>query len=280
MRRLCVFFTLLASSASAQWLNYPTPGMPRTRDGKPDLVARAPRASDGKPDLSGVWHVDPTTMEEWKRLLGKDLDAVMSTSPVGMELTTVSKYALNVLFDFRPEDAPMRPEAAKIFGERAQSLGKDLPSTNCLPIGIPLASLVSEVNKIVQTPNLTVIMYESDGTHRQIYTDGRKAPKDPEPLWLGYSTGRWERDMLVVDTVGFNDKSWLDALGHPHSDVLHVVERYRRRDFGHLDIEYTIDDAKMYTKPFSFKITQRLVPDSDILESFCNENEKDRLRMK
>jgi hypothetical protein len=280
MRRLCVVFLLAASSASAQWLNHPTPGTPRTRDGKADLSARAPRASNGKPDLSGVWHVEPTTIEEWKRLLGENLNAVTATSPVGMELTTVSKYALSVLIDFKPEEAPMRPETARIFGERAQALGKDLPSTNCLPIGIPLASLVSEVNKIVQTPGLTVIMYESDGTHRQIYTDGRTHPRDPQPMWLGYSVGKWEGDTLVVDTVGFNDKSWLDAFGHPHSDALHVVERYRRRDFGHLDIEYTIDDPKMYTKAFGFKVTQRLVPDSDILESFCNENEKDRERLK
>jgi hypothetical protein len=279
MRKLCVFFVLLATSASAQWLNHPTPGAPRTRDGKVDLAARAPRASDGKPDLSGVWHVEPTTMDEWKRLLGKDLDLVTATSPLGMEATTVSKYALSVLMDFKPEDAPMKPETAKIFGERAEALGRDLPSTYCLPIGLPLTYLVSEVNKVVQTPGLTVIMYEADGTHRQIYTDGRKAPRDPEPMWLGYSTGRWEGDTLVVDTVGFNDKSWLDAFGHPHSDALHLVERFRRRDFGHLDMEITIDDPKMYTKAFSFKVTQRLVPDSDILESFCNENEKDRPRM-
>jgi hypothetical protein len=279
MRKLCVFFVLLSTSASAQWLNHPTPGAPRTRDGKVDLAARAPRASDGKPDLSGVWHVEPTPMDEWKRLLGKDLDLVTATSPLGMEATTISKYALSVLMDFKPEDAPMKPETAKMFGERAEALGRDLPSTYCLPIGIPLTYLVSEVHKVVQTPGVTVIMYEADGTHRQIYTDGRKAPRDPEPMWLGYSTGRWEGDTLVVDTVGFNDKSWLDAFGHPHSDALHLVERFRRRDFGHLDMEITIDDPKMYTKAFSFKVTQQLVPDSDILESFCNENEKDRPRM-
>jgi hypothetical protein len=279
MPKLCVLFMFIAGSASAQWVNHPTPGAPRTRDGKVDLTARAPRAADGKPDLSGVWHVEPTTMDEWKRLLGKDLELLTATSPLGMEGDTVSKYALNVLIDFKPEDAPMRPETAKIFGERAQSLGRDLPSANCLPIGIPMTYLVSEMHKVVQTPGLILVMHEADGTHRQIYTDGRKPPRDPEPMWLGYSTGRWEGDTLVVDTVGFNDKSWLDAFGHPHSDALHLIERYRRRDFGHLDMEITVDDPKMYTKPFSFKVTHRLVPDSDILEMFCNENEKDRPRM-
>jgi hypothetical protein len=280
MRKLCVLVVLMTGSVSAQWLNHPTPGTPRTRDGKADLTARAPRASNGRPDLSGVWHVQPTPLDEWKRLLGPSLDLVQATSPAGMELTTVSKYAVSVLMDFRPEEAPMRPEAAKIFAERAESLGRDLPSTHCLPIGIPLTYLVSEVNKIIQTPGLIVILYEADGTHRQIYTDGRKPPQDPEPMWLGYSTGRWQDDTLVVDTVGFNDKTWLDAFGHPHSDALHLTERFRRRDFGHLDIEITIDDPKMYTKPFSFKVTQELVPDSDILEMFCNENEKDRPHMK
>src|SRR5215831_1473208 len=160
MRKLCVLFVLMSGSASAQWLNHPTPGAPRTRDGKIDLTARAPRAADGKPDLSGVWHVEPTTMEEWKRLLGKDLELLTATSPLGMEGDTVSKYAVSVLMDFKPEDAPMRPEAAKIFGERAQALGRDLPSTNCLPIGLPMTYLVSEMHKVVQTPGLILVMYE------------------------------------------------------------------------------------------------------------------------
>jgi hypothetical protein len=146
--------------------------------------------------------------------------------------------------------------------------------------GIPLAGLLSEPIKIVQSPRLTVILYEADNTHRQIYTDGRALPKTFElPAWLGYSVGHWERDVLVVETAGFNDKTTLDVMGHPHSEGLRVVERYRRRDFGHLDVEMTFDDPAMYTKPFTIKVPHALLADADIFETFC-ENEKDRAHLK
>jgi len=274
--RVTVLIVLLAGSVYAQWVNYPSPGTPRTRDGKPNLTAPAPRASNGKPDLTGLWHVQPTPVEEMKRLFGDDLiKAADATSVPGMELDTISKYAINILGDFKPGEEPMRPEAAKLFGQRASGATRD-PGVDCLPLGIPISSLVSEVHKVVQTPGLIVILLEVDNAHRQIYTDGRKLPPDPQPSWLGYSVGRWEKDTLVVDTVGFNDKAWLDVLGHPRSEAMHLVERYHRRDFGHLDVEMTFDDPKMYTKPFTIKVTHQLIPDSDILEYFCAENEKDR----
>jgi len=265
-----ILLAILAPCAHAQWLNYPAPGTPRTRDGKPDLTAKAPRAYNGKPDLSGVWHVEPTPLAEMKRLFGNDVDDV--TVP-GMEIDTISKYAINIFSDFKPDDVPMRPEASAIVRQRMQSQ-QDL-GLQCLPFGIPLATLLSEVTKIVQTPGLIVIMLELDSAVRQIYTDGRKHPADPNPSWLGYSVGKWEGDTLVVDTLGFNDKTWLDAIGHPRSEAMHLVERYRRRDFGHMDIDITIDDPKMYTKPFTIKVTHLLQADSDILEYFCAENEKD-----
>lgn len=220
--------------------------------------------------------MQPTPREEMDRLFGSDLiKAADATSVPGMELDTISKYALNIFADFKPEDVPMRPEAAKLFAQRAQGSIRD-PGVDCLPLGIPISSLVSEVHKIVQTPGLTVILLEVDNAHRQIYTDGRRLPMDPQPSWLGYSVGKWEGDTLVVDTIGFNDKAWLDVLGHPRSENMHLVERYHRRDFGHLDVEMAFDDPKMYTKPFSIKVTHQLIPDSDILEYFCAENEKDR----
>jgi hypothetical protein len=265
---------ILGNGAYAQWLNYPAPGTPRTRDGKPNLTARAPRASNGKPDMSGVWHVEATPLEEQKRLFGNDIETL--TVP-GMERDKVVKYAANILVDFKPEDTPMRPEAAALLRQRSQ---EDRPMARCLPAGIPAATLFSQFQKIVQTPGLIVIMIELDSAHRQIYTDGRKLPADPERLWLGYSVGKWEGDTLVVESAGFNDKSWLDAMGHPHSEAMRVVERYRRRDFGHLDEEITIDDPKMYTRPFTIKVTHLLEPDSDILEYFCAENEKDRIHIR
>jgi hypothetical protein len=272
--RLIVLLALFSTSAFAQWLNYSVPGTPRTRDGKPNLTAPAPRALNGKPDLSGVWHVQPTGTVEMKRLFGENAGA---TDVPGMELDTISKYGVNILQDFKPEDAPIRPEAVQI--QRARK-GGDFPATHCLPQGIPLGSMLSEPVKFVQSPKLIAILYEADDKHRQIYTDGRVLPKEfDQPAWMGYSVGRWERDTLVVETAGFNDKTWLDIMGHPHSDALRVVERYRRRDFGHMDVEMTFDDAKMYTKPFTIKVIYELWADSDIFEFFCNENEKDRVHL-
>jgi hypothetical protein len=276
MLRLTLAALLLGNGiASAQWLNYPAPGTPRTRDGKPNLTAPAPRASNGKPDLSGVWHVEPTTLAEHQRLFGQDVDKV--TVP-GMEVTTISKYAINILLDFKPGEVQLTPEAQALLKQRGRG-GEALPSIYCLPLGIPLSTLLSEVHKIVQTPGLIVIMHEIDGLNRQIYTDGRKLPPDPSPSWLGYSVGKWAGDTLVVDTVGFNDKTWLDAMGHPHSEDMHLTERFHRRDFGHMDLAITVDDPKMYTKPFTVKVTHLLQADTDILEYVCAENEKDRSHM-
>ena len=264
--KMWLVVAVLASSVSAQWLGYPASGTPRSRDGSPNLTAKAPRASNGKPDLSGVWHVEPTSLAEMKRLFGAGVDTL---EVPGMEVDTISKYAVNILLDFKPEDAPMRPETAAMLGPNKGYVG------GCAPIGIPLTYLVSEPDEIVQTPRQIVMMFESDGTHRQIHTDGRPLPKDPEPTWLGYSVGNWEGDTLVVETIGFNNRTVLDVIGHPHSDALRIVERYYRRDFGHMDVEVTFDDPKMYTKPFSIKFTQTLLADSDVLETICTENEKD-----
>ena len=272
---LLLLLTCLVQKASAQWVNHPTPGTPRTRDGRPILTARTPRAPNGKPDLSGVWHVQPTSLQEMKRLFGDDVDAIQVP---GMEIDTVSKYGINILLDFKPEDAPVRPGVAEILKRRVDGGPDPDPLVYCLPAGVVLSTLLSEVTKIVQTPGLTLIMLELGGT-RQIYTDGRKHMADPSPSWLGYSVGKWEGDTLVVDTVGFNGKSWLDVSGHPQSEAARVVERYRRRDFGHMDVEITIDDPTWYTKPFTVKVTHLLRPDTDILEYFCNENEQDRRRM-
>lgn len=266
-----VLFVLLSTGAHAQWLSVPTPGTPRTPDGKPDLAAPAPRAANGKPDLSGVWHVEPTPLEEMKRLFGEHADA---TDVPGMELNTVSKYGFNILQDFKPDEAPLRPLAVETMRQRA---GSDLTSARCLPFGMPLHSMLSEPMKILQSPKLIAILYEADDKYRQIYTDGRVLPKEfDQPAWNGYSVGKWARDTLVVESAGFNDKSSFDIMGHPHSEALRVVERYHRRDFGHLDVDMMFDDPKMYTKPFSIKVTYDLWADSDILEFVCNENEKDR----
>jgi len=272
-KRIAIMFAGALVCAHAQWLNYPTPGTPRTRDGKPNLSAPASRTAKGRPDLSGVWQTEPAPSGEFERLFG---DVSFAVVP-GYDFRSFSKYFFNVLAHFKPEEAPIRSEAAELFRKRG---GKDNPVSRCLPLGIPSAEILSYAPyKIIQTPGLVVMLYEVDNTHRQVYTDGRKLPADPQPAWLGYSVGKWEGDTLVVDTAGFNDQSWLDVTGHPHSEALRIQERFRRRDFGHMEVQVTLDDPKTFTKPFTIKFNQLLIPDSDVLEYFCTENEKDRAHL-
>ena len=274
---LAALLATFGTGCYAQWLNYPAPAVPRTRDGKVNLAAPAPKLN-GKPDLSGVWHVQPSGLAEMKRLFGPDVDAI---EVPGMEITTISKYGLNIFADFKPEEVPMRPEAGAIMARRAPDAPnpEQLPSTYCLPLSFPLVTMLSEVSKISQAPGLTVILLELNNGYRQIYTDGRKLPVDPNPSYMGYSTGRWEGDTFVVETIGFKDRGWLDVFGHPLSESMRLTERYRRLDFGHLEVEYTFNDPKLYTKPFTVKTTHLLQADSDILEDVCGENEKDLAHM-
>jgi hypothetical protein len=259
--------------AHAQWLNHPTPGTPRTRDGKPNLSAPAPRASNGKPDLSGVWQAEPVPPGE--SILGDESFFVVP----GDDPRTFNKYFWNVLADFKPAEAPIRPEAAELF--RKNAANAITPVASCLPLGIPGAELLAYAPfKIIQMRGVTVVLYEVDSTHRQIYTDGRKLPADLNPTWLGYSVGHWEGDTFVVDSAGFNDKGRLDGFGHPRSEALRLQERFHRRDFGHMDLQMTIEDPKMFLKPITVKVTELLIPDSDVLESCCAENEKDRVHLK
>lgn len=264
--RVCVLFTAAVACTRGQWLNHPTPGIPR-KDGRPDLTAPAPHTADGKPDLSGIWEAEPAPREELLRRMPEGVNFVGEDS--------TSTYFMNILADFKPEDAPIRPSALAVFREHAATQGADFSLTRCLPSGLPVAESAPEPHKIIQTPGLIVVLYEADMSFRQIYTDGRELPVDPQPTWLGYSVGKWEGDTLVVDANGFNDKSWLDASGHPHSEEMHLTEHFRRIDFGHMEIQITIDDPKNYTKPFTITSHQRLRPDTDLLEFVCLENEKD-----
>ncbi len=267
---------LTTLGAQAQWVNYPAPGLPRTKDGKVSLGAPAPRTREGKPDLSGVWHVQPTGLAEMKRLFGSDVDAL---DVPGMEAHTISKYGISVLIDFKPGDSPLRKDVAdEIARSNRHETGID-NLARCLPGSIPLGTMLSEFTKIVQTPGLTLVMHELDNATRQMYTDGRPLPSDPNPSWFGYSSGRWERDTLVVETIGFNGKAPLDIVGNPRSEKMKITERYRRRDVGHLDVDITFDDPVVYSRPFTIKVTHELQPDTDVLEYFCNENEKDRIHL-
>jgi len=236
VRNIGIAIILMGASicASAQWLNHPTPGTPRTKDGKPVLSAPAPRR-DGKPDLSGVWQVESSSRKELAPYL-------LPGGENGLGEDDASKYFINFFADFPFGQEPFQPAAAALFHERMQSGRK--PSTLCPPPNMPLEDIVPGPFKIVSTPGLVMMLYESDYRFRQIYTDGRKLPSDPQPSWLGYSTGKWDGDWFVIDTVGFNDRGVLDAMGHFHSENMHLTERLRRRDFGHMDVEITVDDPK------------------------------------
>jgi hypothetical protein len=268
-QRMLALFAFLATGAYAQWLSFPTPGTPRTRDGKANLAAPAPRAPDGKPDLSGVWEPEPTPLSELTRVLGEHF------ADLQLDQRETTKYTVNLFWDLKPEEYPLRPEAAAIVKQRGQMPG---PTESCLPGGIPFTMLITPF-KMVQAPREIVMLFEHPDPPRQIHTDGRPLPKNPDPSWLGSSTGTWQGKTLVVETVGFNGKSWLDEFGHPLSESMHLTERFLRRDFGHMDVEMTFDDPKFYTRPFKVNLPMRLIPDSDVLEDVCAENEKDRIHL-
>lgn len=262
---ILIAFAAAPAFLGAQWLNHPTPGIPRTPDGRPNLAAKTPRAADGKPDLSGLWQTDVAPPEIMARLLpggnGEGADGP-------------SQYFLNVLYDFKPDQGLLLPAAAASFRQRVKDFTRESPLSHCLPTGMPMVVYAPAPFKIAQTPGLTVMIYERDTTFRQVYTDGRDLPVDPQPAWMGYSVGKWDGDTLAIDTVGLTDRSWLDARGHTHSEALHLTERYHRVDFGHMEVQMTFDDPKTYTKPFTINLKQHLLADTDLLESFC-ENEKD-----
>jgi hypothetical protein len=245
----------------AQWSNQPDPGTPRTRDGKPILTAPAPRAN-GKPDLSGIWEVEGSPLKV-SALLGED---------------DFSKYFINVLADFKSGEEPLQPSAPALSAQLGLQAREQLPRV-CGPPSLPAADLAPSPFKIIQTPGLFLMLYENYMTFRQIYMDGRKPPVDPQPSFLGYSVGKWEGDVMVVETTGLNDLRQLDTAGHFHSEDLRVTERFHRLDFGHMEGQIVLDDPKMFTRPISMKVDFHLLPDADIIENFCTENERDARHM-
>jgi hypothetical protein len=265
-----VTLSLGTSAAYGQWIKYPVPGTPRTANGKPNLSASAPRAANGKPDLSGIWQAEAAPIPELMKLLPGGENGLGEAIP--------AKYFIDFFADLKPEETFLRTADAAAYLRRAAAWGSDSPNVRCLPAGVPEGDLIPEPFKIVQTPAVLLLLQEGNTTFRQIHTDGRTHPKDPQPTWLGYSVGKWEGDTLVVDTIGFNDQSWLDALGHMHTEALHVVERFTRRNFGVIELQVTLEDPKMYVKPVTVKVNLLLHPDTELLENFC-ENERDAKRI-
>lgn len=245
MRALSIVVLLVsgfANPAFAQWIRYPTPGVPRTADGKPDLSAPAPRTSDGRPDITGLWHPGRSYIED----IAKDLPRV-----------------------------PFQPWAAELYKYRRDTQSKDDPTGRCIVGGVPRSDVVPYPFKIISVPGMVVILYEAVHSYRQIFTDGRALPTDPNPAYFGYSVGRWDGDAFVVESAGFNENVWLDNNGHPATGQLHVVERFRRKDFGHMNVEITIDDPKAYTEAWTVTVPLTLMADTELLEYMCTENNRD-----
>jgi len=250
-------------SVEAQWLHQPTAGAPRTRDGKVNMIGPVPRL-DGKPDLSGIWQVPG--------------DARAPGGLFGIGESLNSKYFRDVLADFPADQRPLTAEGADRLRRNGQP-GVFNPVLNCLPDGVPHGDLLPEPFKILHSRGVILMLYEVETTFRQIFTDGRALPKDPSPSWQGYSVGHWQGDTLVIDTIGFNDQSWLDARGTPRSTEMRTEERIRRRDYGHLELAITLTDPRTFTKPITFSVVAELMPDTDLLEHYCLENERDDRRM-
>lgn len=236
------FVCAAEGTAAAQWLSLPLPGVPRNGDGTANLNAPTPRTADGKPDLSGIWRADHPRYNE-------------NLLPQGTE-------------------APMLPWAAELYKHRVDTRGFERPGTMCMPHGVPDAmTVVGLPFKILQMPAVTVVLYEEFHVYRQIHTDGRQLPVDPNPAWYGYSIGRWEGETFLVDTAGFTEGSWLDNSGHPHTEALRITERFRRINFGRMELEATIDDPKAYSRPWTSQtMTFLLQPDTELLEHLCENN--------
>ena len=237
-------FVLLALPAGAQWLNFPAKDIPRLADGSPDLSAPAPRLEDGRLDVSGIWMPDPT-------------------------------YISDITKDLEKGEVSMRPWAEQLYQHRRDTLSIEDPTGWCVPGGVPRNDAVPYPFKILNAKGEVVILYEAVHSFRQIFTDGRAHPEDPNPNWLGYSVGHWEDDAFLAETTGFVEDSWIDNHGHPGTNEMKVTERFVRKDFGHMDIEITIDDPKAYTKPWTVVLPLTLTPDDELLEYICSENNKD-----
>jgi hypothetical protein len=232
----------MAPAVDAQWLKQPTTGIPRTKEGKPDLAAPPPRLA-GTPDLSGLWRFD------------------------------ADPYTSNVSVDLKPDE--IDPGAVALYKQRMEDLGKDDPSTyRCLPPGPRQFFAPNSWVRIIQTPSMIAMLYEGL-VFRQIFMDGRHLPTNPNPSFMGYSIGRWEGDMLVIESIGFNETTWLDYGGHSHTEALKTSERIKRGSFGRLDIEVRFDDPQIYKRAFTVPVHAEIVADTEMLEYVCNENEKD-----
>ena len=268
--------TTLSTQALAQWPTWPDRGMPRTEDGTVNLEAPTPRTADGRPDLSGLWENRRLSFASAGGAPGSADDEAAPPPPPPPPPPGTPPLAM--FFDIGANlegGAPYRPWAKELRDQRVADGMKDNPDAHCLPLGYMQLHLHPQPRKIVQNPDQIIIMYEANYGLREIFMDGRPLPdNEPQPWWYGYSVGHWEGDDLVVESTHFRDDGWLDVNGSPLTDEGKIIERFRRPTFGTMEIDITIDDPKAYTEPFTLRVNQQLLPDEQLIEFICNENEK------
>ena len=277
LRAVAMLLAFAPARLLAQWPAYPTAGVPKTADGKPNLTGPVPRTKDGKPDLSGIWQYVRGPMPPGTPAPAATPAAtapVASGPPDLVPLSVRLSQFWNLGASFK-DGLPFQPWAAELHRQRVAENSQGNPDAHCLPLGLMQLHTHGQPRKMIQTPGVIVILYEANGGVRQIFTDGRPLPQDPQPWWFGYSTGKWDGDTLAVETSGFRDLGWLDVEGSPQTESGKIIERFRRVDYGHLEIEVTIDDPKAYTKPWTVTVHQRIMLDTDLIEFVCQENEKD-----
>jgi hypothetical protein len=269
--RLMTSLLFVAGCAQAQWIHWPTPGVPRTADGRLDKTAKTPRTPDGKPDFSGMWWLGgkprpcPDSIGGQKDCAEKGLGLPdQGGSDLGAQTINITDGV----------DVPYQPWVRDLLRTRLVVPGKDDPHVRCLPSSLPRLYTLPHLQKFIQTPTLLVLLNEFNASYRQIHLDGRPLPEDPIPTWVGYSTAHWDGDTLVVETNGFRDDLWLDMFGTPLTDQAKITERITRPNFGSLHIDMTFDDPKAYTKPWTIEIDEFLVVDTEMMDEYCLEGEK------
>ena len=274
---------LASTHLSAQWVKYPTAGVPRKADGKPDMSAPAPRLADGKPDFSGIWTTGEPNMPRAGGLSSPKEAASPKQNPADnpgdQSNIRASRQMSNIGVDL-PGGLPYQPWLVPIVKQRTDNLAKDDPHIKCLPDNFLRAYGMPHLLKFVHTPNLLVMLNELNAGYRQVFTDARPLPKDPNPSLQGYSSAKWSGDTLVIDTIGVADDTWIDWNGSVLTEAAKVREQIRRPDFGHLEIQATVDDPKAYTKPWTVTLTQRIVVDTELIDEICLENEQSLKHMK
>jgi hypothetical protein len=275
-RAIATLVSVLVAGASlgAQWFNQPSPRAPRTPRGEVDLAAPAPKQANGRPDLSGVWMTgEPACVIRGTAPVSELLKLIPPSKTCPVRTATFSRQSINIGIDL-PGGLPYQPWLAALVEQRTTNQAIDDPHIRCLPDVFVRAYGLPHFLKFVQTADVLVMLNEYNGIYRQVFTDGRALPEAPNPSWQGYSTATWSGDTLVIDTNGFRDDLWIDWDGSVITEAARLRERIRRPDFGHLEIEMTVDDPKAYTRPWTVTLRQQFAPDTELIDEICAEGEK------